>query len=164
TMLGLPETRTRARHFSADRRRGLLQFRTRLDLEPFTNPLLLEILEEFRRHDTTHVISLTTNGVRLTDEVIARLAALAPVHLVLSVNNADPSARQALMRDRQPHVALSAADRLRQSGIPFTGAIVAWPETSDDDLRRTIRFCDERSARAIRVSLPSYSGYFSGGV
>ncbi len=164
TMLGLEESRTRARYYDPDRRKGLLQFRTRLDLEPFTNPRLLDILAEFRRHDATHVISLTTNGARLSDEMIDGLAQLAPVHLVLSVNNADPEGRKTLMRDGRPDVAISAGARLRQRGIPFTGGIVAWPETSDVDLRRTIRFYDTLGARAIRVSMPSYSGFFSGDV
>jgi len=163
TMLSVAESRTRARFFQPARRQGLLQFRTRLDLEPFTNPRLLDILSEFRAHDSSHVISLTTNGARLTEETIARLATLAPVHLVLSVNNADAAGRKTLMRDGRPEVAISAAAKLREHGIPFTGGIVAWPDTSEADLRRTIRFYDSAWARAIRVSLPSYSGYFSGG-
>lgn len=163
TMLGLAEARTRARYYDAEERRGLLPFSTRLDLEPFTNPWLIEILRELRRHDRKHVISLTTNGARLDRAMVEQLAELAPIHLVVSVNNADPKARRELMRDGHAEVAVQAAGLLREHGIPFTGGIVAWPDTSDMDLRRTIRHYDECDARAIRVSLPSYSGYFSGG-
>ena len=163
TMLGVAEAKTRARHYAADVRRGLLQFRMRLDLEPFTNPRLMAILREFRAHDTSHVISLTTNGARLSELILDDLAAVAPVHLVLSVNNANAAARRGLMHDLHPEVAISAARGLRERHIPFTGGIVAWPETSESHLRETIHFYDEGHARAIRVSLPSYSGYFSGG-
>ncbi len=163
TMLSVEEALTRARHYDPETGRGLPQFTERLDLEVFTNPRLVEILTLFRERDPDHVISLTTNGARLDDVMLGRLARLAPIHLIISLNSSDPRARTEIMHDPRSHVAVGAIPKLREFGIPFTGGIVAWPDLPDDELRRTIRFFDEHAARTIRVSLPSYSSYFSGG-
>ena len=162
TMLGVPEAATRARYFDAASGRGLIQFSERLDLEPFTNPHLLEILSVYRAHDPSGFINLTTNGARLDEPMLAGLAALGPVHLIISINNSDPRGRREIMHDQRSAVAVQAIRRIRDYGIPYTGGIVAWPDLPDDELRNTIHFLDENMARAIRVSLPSYSGYFSG--
>jgi len=162
TMLGLAETRTRARYYDPVRRTGLIPFSQRLDLEPFTNPRLVEILSVFRAHDENRVITLTTNGARLDDAMLERLAALAPIQLVISINSADSGRRRALMHDPHKDIAAQAVTKIQQFHIPFTGGIVAWPELPDEDIRHTIHFFEQHNARAIRVSLPSYSRYFSG--
>lgn len=163
TMLSVAEAQTRAKYYDAETGRGLIQFSERLDLEVFTNPNLIEILTLFRKRDANHFISLTTNGARLDEQMLEGLAALAPIHLVVSLNNADPTARQQIMHDPRSHVAVNAIKKMRDFGIPYTGGIVAWPDLPEDELRQTIHFFDEHYARTIRVSLPSYSGYFSGG-
>jgi sulfatase maturation enzyme AslB (radical SAM superfamily) len=163
TMLSVEEAQTRARHYQPELRRGLLQFSERLDLEVFTNPSLIEILTIFREQDPDHFISLTTNGARLDDRMLAQLADLRPLHLIISLNNSDPMARKEIMHDPRSQVAVEAIRKLRSFGIPYTGGIVAWPDLPEAELRRTIRFFDDHAARTIRVSLPSYSGYFSDG-
>jgi hypothetical protein len=163
TMLGVAEARTRARYFDASQGRGLIQFAERLDLESFTNPKLVELLTIFRGQDPNHVITLTTNGARLDPPTLAALTELRPIQLVISLNSANPAERQAIMHDPRAAASVEAVRRMRSYGIPYTGGIVAWPDLAEDDLRRTIHFFDEHGARAIRVSLPSYSQYFSGG-
>jgi MoaA/NifB/PqqE/SkfB family radical SAM enzyme len=163
TMLSVAEARTREKYYNPETKRGLLQFSERLDLEVFTNPKLIEILTIFREKNPDQFVSLTTNGARLDDRMLSRLAPLMPIHLVISLNDSDPAGRAEIMHDPRSQVAINAVKNMRRFGIPYTGGIVAWPDLPDAELRRTIRFFDEHYARTIRVSLPSYSGYFSGG-
>ena len=161
TMLSLDEARTRVACYNAASGRGILQLTTRLSLEPFLNPHLLELLALIRRHSPSELISLTTNGAFLTPDVLDRLAALQPVCLVISVNSADARRRRDLMHDPHAAVALQALPLLRERAIPFVGSVVAWPTLSAEELQATIRFIDGFQPRRIRVGLPGYSRFFS---
>jgi len=163
TMLSVSEAQTRAKYYEAETGRGLLQFSERLDLEVFTNPWLIDILRIFRERNPDHIISLTTNGARLDDSVLEALVSLSPIHLIISLNNSNPEARASIMHDPRSRVAVEAVKKLHGLGIPYTGGIVAWPDLPNNELVETIRFFDEHQARTIRISLPSYSGYFSSG-
>lgn len=126
--------------------------------EPFLNPEILPILNWLRRRFPRTTIALTTNGTRLTPEVVAELAVLKPLEVTLSLNSASERGRRLLMQDPRPEVALAAPELLAQAGIPFTGSLVAMPHVVGwEDVAGTVRYLAQAGAETVRVFLPGYT-------
>ena len=152
--VGIEEALTRGRYLRDGR--GLPR-ESKGFFEPLANPDFLPLLEIIREHDPQHVIDLTTNGVRLTPELIERLAPLAPLYLNVSLISSDPLARAKVMGAQGAAETIEAVKLLRLRKIPFMGTVVPWPEQGLDDVARTLAFLDEQQARLIRVSMPGLS-------
>jgi len=154
----MDEIRTRIRLYDANSRRGMFPTNA-LSTEAFCNPHLFDILHLVRSKVPAELFRITTNGVSLTEGVIARLLDLKPIQICLSINTVNPKLRENIMRDANPHVAVNAPRLLRAYGIPFQGSIVAWPALFDN-IAETVRLLDEHEALVIRINLPGYSRYF----
>lgn len=122
--------------------------------EPFTNPELFALLRMIREHDPEHIIDVTTNGARLTEETVAQLADLKPIYVNVSLISADPSMRREIMRDPHSSAAIEAMTSLQAHRIPFMGTVVPWPEQGLEDVEAAIRYMDACRASVIRISLP----------
>lgn len=149
--ISIAEAAARTRSYGGGR--GLFREYAPL-LEVFVNPDLFPILRLVRERDPDTLIDLTTNGSRLTPEVVQQLAELNPVCVALSLNSADPEIRRELMGDRKPEIAIEAPRLLREYGVPYVGSIVAWPTVPLSDIERTVRYFDANDAHFIRVCLP----------
>ncbi len=163
-LISREEVRTRIKYYSHERKKGLPS-PSRFPLEPFCNPHFLEILRLTRESDTSSVLWMTTNGGLLTENVIEELSCLQPLTLCVSLNSADPSIRNQVMREPTTHTmtAIASIPLLQKHKIVFDGSIAAWPSIPPDDFVRTIKFLDRHDARVIRVLLPGYSQYLSDG-
>ncbi len=126
--------------------------------EPLTHPDFLAILHKVRRRFPRTQVELTTNGTRLTREMVAALASLGPLEINLSLNSASPEGRRRLMREQNPVIALQAPRALQEAGIPYHGSLVACPWLVGwQDIRETILYLSQSGARTIRVFLPGYT-------
>ncbi len=154
SLLGRAEAATRLRHFDPVRGQGLFHS-ARPHMDPFTNPAALDILEECRRAEPSRLLVVTTNGFRLDDAAVDRLAALRPILIKLSLNVLDPETRKRVMgRGSRPEVSSGAPERLRRAGVPFIGSVVLHPGVSRPELEETIRFLADHDAYGVRVRLP----------
>jgi len=168
-LLSVQEVQTRKKYFSKKRGTGIISECSKSDVEPFTNPHILEILRIVRNNSPNFMINITTNGAKLTEEMVSALSQLKPLCICLSLNSSDPHIRSTLMKDAKPETAINAVKLLREYGIPFVGSLVPWPIESlntEDQLGRLekdIRYLDKYDARQIRTILPGYSKYFRNG-
>ncbi|KYK33961.1 MAG: hypothetical protein AYK19_12740 [Theionarchaea archaeon DG-70-1] len=160
-LISLEEVKTRIKYYSHEKMKGLPS-PARGALEPFCNPHFSEILKLIRESDSS-VFRITTNGGLLTEDIIKELSCLQPILLCVSLNSADPSIRNRVMREPMTHTmtAIESIPLLQEYKILYIGSIVAWPSIPLDDLVKTIEFLDKHDARIIRVLLPSYTKYFS---
>ena len=151
TYVSLEEAETRRRYLHDGR--GLFR-ESKGFFEPLCNPRFLELMELIREHEPTHLIDVTTNGAGLTAGVVARLAALKPVYVNLSLISSDEATRREVMGDRGASSAIQAIERLRASEIPFMGTLVPWPQQGLRDVEETVTYLDAHEARLIRISMP----------
>ncbi|MGD2248810.1 MAG: radical SAM protein [Candidatus Methanofastidiosia archaeon] len=160
--ISLEEVKTRIKYYSHDKKKGL-PTPARFSLEPFLHPHFLDILKLIRESDANSLLWITTNGGLLTEDIIKELSCLQPILLCVSLNSADPSIRNKVMREtpEQTMTAINSIPLLKQYTIFFIGSIVAWPLIPLSDFVKTIEFFDRHDARAIRVLLPGYSQYFA---
>lgn len=157
-MLTVAEARTRARYYSAERRRGLPTAATNPG-EPLLNPHALELLTIARSAHPEDVLDITTNGDFLTEKALDALAALKPVHVALSLNARDPAIRRAVMRTHRPEVAVAALPLLRERELQFTGSVVAVPSIPVEEIAETVRTLDRHGPLQIRLLLPGYTRF-----
>lgn len=126
--------------------------------EPFTHPQILTALQLLRRRFPQTLLSITTNGTRLTEELITALVKLSPLELNVSLNSATTHGRKRLMRDHQAERAIAGIKTLAKAGLPWHGSMLTLPHIVGwDDLTETINFMSEHGARTIRVFLPGYT-------
>jgi len=126
--------------------------------EPFSHPLILEILHLIRTRFPTTPIQITTNGSRLDRDMLKALAALSGIVLNLSLNSASPIGRTILMKGSTGDSALKGLSLLRAYGIDFHGSVVAMPHIVGwSDLRETIEQLSHWGAQTIRVFLPGFT-------
>lgn len=123
-----------------------------------THPYFLEACERIRKHSDV-CISITTNGYKLTEGFLQKLASFAPVDISLSLNSARPDTRTNLMRGAHQR-GLEALGLLNKFKLPFAVTMVAWPRVPISDLIETIRFVDEYNVRSISVLLGGYTKLF----
>ena len=125
--------------------------------EPLANPHFLELLELAREQDPEGLIDVTTNGAGLSEQLIDRLAALAPIYVNVSLISSHVDLRRTVMADRLSGQAIRAIELLREREIPFMGTLVPWPDQGLDDVAATLAYLDRHEARFIRVSMPGLS-------
>ena len=128
--------------------------------EPFLHPRFAEIIGLVRRAFPETPLEITTNGRRLTEEMVALLRSAGLVSLHVSLNSASPPGRRALMGDTvaEAERTLTGVRRLAPGDVRFEGSLVALPHiTGWDDLRETVAFLDENGAAAVRVIMPAFS-------
>lgn len=126
--------------------------------EPFTHPQALMVLQLVRQRFPQTLIGVTTNGTRLTDELVTALSELAPLEINLSLNSATGRGRRLLMGDQQGGVALNAVKLLEQYGLTWHGSLLALPQVVGwADLTETVRFMSDHGAKTIRIFLPGYT-------
>lgn len=161
-LISLEEVKTRIKYYSHEKKKGL-PTPARFSLEPFCHPHSLDILRLIRESDTNSLLWITTNGGLLTEDIIKELSCLQPILLCVSLNSADRTIRNSVMREtpEQTMTAINCIPLLQQYNILFIGSIVAWPLIPLDDFVKTIEFFDRHDARTIRVLLPGYSQYFT---
>jgi membrane-associated protease RseP (regulator of RpoE activity) len=167
-LLSVEEVETRRKYFSTVKGTGIVKG-NKLGMEPFTNPRIIDILKIIREHSPDFMINMTTNGSRLTEEMVSSLSDLKPIYMCLSLNSSDPYIRSTLMKDIEPEIAINAVKLLRKHGIPYVGSLVPWPVEGKepreqlDDLVGDVAYLDQNDAREIRIVLPGYSKYFRDG-
>ncbi len=136
--------------------RGLMR-ETKSFFEPLANPRFVDLLRVIRAHDPDQVIDITTNGARLSADLVAQLAELQPVYVNVSLISANVSARRRLMRDPNPRTAIEAIKHLREYEVPFMGTLVPMPDQGLEDVTETIEYLDAYDARLIRAAPPGLS-------
>ena len=122
--------------------------------EPLANPDFLTLLMLMREQDPDGLIDVTTNGALLSEQLIDRLADLAPVYVNVSLISSEAGMRRKVMGDRLADQAIGAIELLRDREIPFMGTLVPWPEQGLDDVAATLEYLDKHEARFVRVSMP----------
>lgn len=126
--------------------------------EPFVHPHMVDILQRLRRRFPHTEIQVTTNGNRLTEEIVQLLHTLKPLEVNLSLNSACMIQRQKLMQDKYAQVAINSVEWLRKYDIPFHGSIVAMPMIAGwEDLKQTIYYFDRFGAQTIRIFMPGFT-------
>ncbi|OPX90440.1 MAG: molybdenum cofactor biosynthesis protein A [Pelotomaculum sp. PtaB.Bin104] len=126
--------------------------------EPFTHPLIKEILQLIRITFPFTTIQLTTNGCLIDGDMADFLRKLGGVVVNLSINSATELGRAMLMGDTAPHRSLKSAALLQGHGITYHGSIVAMPHLVGwQDLEQTINWLALYDAETIRVFLPGFS-------
>jgi len=125
--------------------------------EALVHPRILDILRELREK-TGEVFRISTNGSKLTSQMIRALAGYAPIYLDVSLNSSSPERRAWLMNDPSPAIAIDSLALLRDAKIPFTVVIVPWPFPSRremlEDLQSTVSFAAGFDPVLIQISLP----------
>ncbi len=154
TFMTEEEALTRLRHYSPET--GACLFPSnRPEMETFLHPRALDILEAARRREPGTLFCITTNGSRLDEATIERLAGLRPLLLKLSLNVSDEALHRQLVNvGASTGTALGAPPLLRRHGIPYIGGIVAWPTLPLEAIEETARYFEEHEAYAIRIRLP----------
>jgi len=126
--------------------------------EPFTHPLIRQILLMIREHFPGTRIQITTNGNLVDAETAGFLAGLGDVELYLSLNSSNPAVRRSLMNDSMAEQAVSSARCLAEAGVSFHGSIVAMPHIIGwEDLGETVGYLAECGSETIRVFLPGFT-------
>jgi organic radical activating enzyme len=128
--------------------------------EFMTDPNALDLLTKLRGK-TPAPFRICTNGTRLEEDLIARLAELSPIHLDISLNSASPERRSMLMRDDRPETAIASLGLLRKHGISYCVTVVVWPlpslQAALDDLEQTAAFATANSACLLQINLPGFT-------
>lgn len=128
--------------------------------EPFSHPRFEEIISLTRRMYPKTPIELTTNGRRLTKEMVEFLETAGNITLNISLNSASISGRRLLMGDtkKQSEQTLAGIRLLADSKIQFSSSMVAMPNIVGwEDIRSTVEFLAGNGATAIRIFMPSFS-------
>lgn len=128
--------------------------------EPTLHPRFQELLAELRMRFPDTPVELTTNGRRLTEQLVAFLARHMPVMVNLSLNGGTPDSRRLLMGDgeEEARTAIDSVRLMERYGVPFQGSLVGMPNvTGWEDMERSIRCLADSGARTVRVFLPGFS-------
>ena len=155
------EVRARLRHYRPDKGTSLFQTQDYSFYEITTHPEFLATLRELRER-TSEPIAFTTNGSALTREFVEKLAALRPVHLMVSLNSADAATRGEMMHEADPHVGIACLEHLQRARISYSVSAVPYDYPQLDGLGDTIRYAEACGAYLIRVNVPGYSRWFAG--
>ncbi|MDD3653898.1 MAG: DUF512 domain-containing protein [Desulfotomaculaceae bacterium] len=126
--------------------------------EPFTHPLIKDILRLIRTRFPSTIIQITTNGCLLDEDTVEFLSQLDGVVINLSINSITEIGRALLMGDVNPQSSLNSVALLQECRIPYHGSIVAMPHLIGwQDLEQTITWLSLSGAETIRVFLPGFS-------
>lgn len=133
-----------------------------IDGEPFLHPRFRDIISLVRKAYPRTPLEITTNGRRLSPRMVDFLAEVGDIYLHISLNSASARGRELLMGDTpaESQRTFSGVRRLRESGIRFSGSLVAMPHlTGWDDVGGTVAFLGETGAEVIRVVMPAFSAW-----
>jgi NifB/MoaA-like Fe-S oxidoreductase len=126
--------------------------------EPLTHPRFIDLLKELRVLYPKTMIQVTTNGSLLEPRIVDEFPALQPLELVISVNSINLKGRSMLMGDPDPDKICRMIKLLGKRQIGFHGSIVALPHlVGFADLKQTMLYLDQNSARSIRLLLPGFT-------
>ncbi|MDY6933304.1 MAG: radical SAM protein [Spirochaetota bacterium] len=157
------EIRTRLKYYSPKQKTNLFPT-LGLCFEPFIHPHFREVLGNLRK-STNNLIRICTNGSTLTDEMIAFLIQMKPLHLDIALHSSNPRRRKMLMQDNTSEIAIESLPFLKKAGIVYDIVIVPWPmESIDemiDDMIKTIDYSAKHDVHLVQISLPGFSQYFS---
>jgi uncharacterized Fe-S cluster-containing radical SAM superfamily protein len=151
------ELASRLRHYSPGSGRAL--FHAQWELNEFlVDPKLPGLLGELRAL-SDQPFFFTTNGNPLTPRLIEQLAAVKPVHLIVSTNTVDEPLRIAVMKEsgRRARTALDSLRLLREHEISFGVSVVASPDFTYEQLEDTIHQVGATDAAFVRVNLPGFT-------
>jgi wyosine [tRNA(Phe)-imidazoG37] synthetase (radical SAM superfamily) len=128
--------------------------------EPLSHPRFREIVSLIRRAFPETPVEITTNGRRLTRDMVSLLETAGEVSLNVSLNSASVSGRRLLMGDTtaQSEAALAGVRLLAASTIRFSASMVAMPNIVGwEDMRGTVEFLVKNRATVVRVFVPAFS-------
>lgn len=128
--------------------------------EPFLHPDFCEVLSLVRRVFPDTPLEITTNGRRLTDEIVALLEELGGIVVHVSLNSSSERGRGLLMREtpEEARRTIAGVGLLAASRVRFSGSLVAMPNLVGwDDIGETIAFLAEKGAAAVQVVVPAFS-------
>ncbi|MBE0480813.1 MAG: radical SAM/SPASM domain-containing protein [Dehalococcoidia bacterium] len=120
--------------------------------EPFLDPLIVERIKEARAALPRTEIQLYTNGSRLTEDVIGKLACVPDFRLNISANGACTETRSKLTGLDDYEYVAGMIDRVDRAGIPHTVSLVQHPLVSsaeEDAFNR--RWGEASSASSCRT-------------
>ena len=154
------EIEARLRHYSPDRGTALFRTQDYAFFEITTHPDFLSTVARLRAK-TRNAITFTTNGTMLTEAFVRKLAAFKPLHLMVSLNSADPAARAATMHEADPRVGVECLKHLQRAHISYSVTIVPESRARLDELAETMQYAEDCDAYLIRVNFPGYSRFFT---
>lgn len=128
--------------------------------EPLCHPQFAEIISMVRKKFPGTLISLTTNGHRLDEQMVGFLQEQGEVEINLSLNSATVRGRSILMGDEGSLAAqtIRGVKLLERHQIPFHGSIVAMPHLVGwEDMAETVRYLAENGAMTVRIFMPGYA-------
>ena len=125
--------------------------------EPFLHPEIKSILLKIRDKFPDTPVQITTNGTRLTDDILDLIEELKEIELYISLNAVNKKEREVLM-GKTGETVLEAIPQLKGRNISFQGSIVAMPWIVGwDEMEDTIAFLDQNGAETIRIFMPGYT-------
>ena len=128
--------------------------------EPLAYPRFKEVISQVRRAFPGTPLEITTNGRRLTDDMVRLLESLGRVSLNVSLNSVSARGRELLMGETRAECgwAVEGVRRLASSSLRFGGSLVAMPHvTGWDDIRDTVAFLATHGAAVVTVVMPAFS-------
>ncbi len=134
---------------------------TIIEGEPLAHPRFREILALVRRVHPVAPVEVTTNGGRLTAEMVEFLESVGDVTVNVSLNSASARGRLLLMGEGPGRAerAIEGVRLLGRSTVAFSGSLVAMPHLVGwEDIRETVEFLAANGATVVRVVTPAFSG------
>jgi wyosine [tRNA(Phe)-imidazoG37] synthetase (radical SAM superfamily) len=154
------EIELRLKHYSPDRGTALFRTQDYAFFEITTHPDFLSTVARLRAK-TKAAITFTTNGTMLTEEFVHKLAAFKPLHLMVSLNSANPTSRALTMHETNPLVGIECLKHLQRARISYSVTIVPYNRAHLDELSETMQYAEDCDAYLIRINFPGYSRFFA---
>lgn len=154
------EIDARLRHYSPDGGTALFRTQDYAFFEITTHPDFFSTVARLRAK-TRNAITFTTNGAMLTEAFVHELAAFKPLHLMVSLNAADPASRASTMHEADPRVGIECLKHLQRARISYSVTIVPDSRARLDELSETMQYAEDCDAYLIRINFPGYSRFFA---
>lgn len=127
--------------------------------EATLHPQFFEICHAVRSALPHNPLHITTNGSKLTEEFISKMAKFKPFHVWISYHsrNVDNWTKIYGLNDKQFDTATKAFSICRELGISVTGAMVVLPSICGyDDLTNTLQFFEDEGITDLQWWEPGY--------
>jgi len=128
--------------------------------EATLHPKFFDILR-ILRGSLTNTFHITTNGSRLTENFVNKLAQFKPFKVMVSYHSCQPQHWTNIfgLSTEEYKIATKAFKLLNEAGIEVVGAVVALPNlVGYDDIEQTMMFFNEHCS-TIQFWKPAYSKY-----
>ena len=128
--------------------------------EPLVHPAFTEIVSLVRRVFPQTPVEITTNGARLSAQLVEFLEGIGNVALNVSLSSSSERGRRLLMGESAGHAAqaIEGVKLLARSRLRYSGSLVALPNLVGwEDVRETVLFLASNEAIAVRVVAPAFS-------